>query len=302
MNDDAVPDVGMTVGFDGVKVPSQSWKKCLLMAFALAAFCVHAETDLVLGAVMDGEVVIPIYGSFGMTLGDGVISVTWQHSTVDKGFTTVKTTGGFAETRLLSGTTVQILSVQYADWYVPDRSDWSGWSTVIRNGSFLANIQAKRIYQKTAGDGSIIVAPDARPVDVGILSGAFSAEGTSPSALGSVLTWDSRFNGGTKTAIGNIDFDTSGNPLTCAANAYLLNCASSSDAVKTALEGFRIESFSPSCPPRSSDFRSKGYNGRIVIKGAVTLGDWHDVDETSGQITVDGKLVAPRFFKAKLVR
>ena len=47
MNDDTVPDVGMTVGFDGVKVPSQSWRKCLLSAFALAAFCADAEVEMI---------------------------------------------------------------------------------------------------------------------------------------------------------------------------------------------------------------------------------------------------------------
>ena len=47
MNDDTVPDVGMTIGIDGVKIPSNSWGKCLLTAFALAALCADAEVGLV---------------------------------------------------------------------------------------------------------------------------------------------------------------------------------------------------------------------------------------------------------------
>ena len=49
MNDDTVPDVGMTIGSGEVKVPSQSWRKCLAKALALAAFCVHADVETVDG-------------------------------------------------------------------------------------------------------------------------------------------------------------------------------------------------------------------------------------------------------------
>ena len=47
MNDDTVPDVGMMIGIDGVKIPSNSWGKCLLTAFALAALCADADVGLV---------------------------------------------------------------------------------------------------------------------------------------------------------------------------------------------------------------------------------------------------------------
>ena len=49
MNDDTVPDVGMTIGLDGVRVPSQSWKICIANALALAAFCAHAYFETVNG-------------------------------------------------------------------------------------------------------------------------------------------------------------------------------------------------------------------------------------------------------------
>ena len=60
MNDDTVPDVGMTIGLDGARVPSQSLKKCLLAAFALAAFCANAYFENVNGieweySVYEGE-------------------------------------------------------------------------------------------------------------------------------------------------------------------------------------------------------------------------------------------------------
>ena len=49
MNDDTVPDVGMTIGSGEAKVPSQSWRKCLAKALVLAAFCVHADVETVDG-------------------------------------------------------------------------------------------------------------------------------------------------------------------------------------------------------------------------------------------------------------
>ena len=60
MNDDTVPDVGMTIGLDGARVPSQSLKKCLLAAFVLAAFCANAYYENVNGieweyTVYEGE-------------------------------------------------------------------------------------------------------------------------------------------------------------------------------------------------------------------------------------------------------
>ena len=51
MNDDTVPDVGMTVGFDGGMAPSQSCGKSMLSTFALASFCARAEVDPVSGIV-----------------------------------------------------------------------------------------------------------------------------------------------------------------------------------------------------------------------------------------------------------
>ena len=51
MNDDTVPDVGMTIGFDGGMSPSHSCGKSMLPAFALASFCARAEVDLISGIV-----------------------------------------------------------------------------------------------------------------------------------------------------------------------------------------------------------------------------------------------------------
>ena len=51
MNDDTVPDVGMTIGFDGGMSPSQSCGKSMLSTFASASFCAHAEVDLISGIV-----------------------------------------------------------------------------------------------------------------------------------------------------------------------------------------------------------------------------------------------------------
>ena len=49
MNDDTVPDVGMTVGLYGARAPSQGWRKCLLAALALAAFCANAKVEMIGG-------------------------------------------------------------------------------------------------------------------------------------------------------------------------------------------------------------------------------------------------------------
>lgn len=302
MNDDTVPDVGLTIGSCGAKASPQNWRKCLLPAFALAAFCAQAEVGFVMGEISEKDVVYPVYGSFGMTLGPGVLSVTWQHSMGERSPTVVTSTGSFTDTGLLRGTTIRILGVQYANWHEPDGAEWNGWYFILGDMPFRADIQAKRIYRKTGSDGAVTVASDARPADVGICSGAFSAEGTPASALAKVLTWDSRFNGGAGTDIGEIAFDSGGKPVTDAAKAYLLNCAASPDAVKTAMEGFRIDSFSPERPPKSGDFASKGYNGRVVVKGAATLGDWRDVDEETGLIAAGGESAVPKFFKAELVR
>jgi hypothetical protein len=302
MNNNTVPDVGRTIYSDNMIPLSQRWRKCLLKTFALVTFCAHAEIDLVPGVIRDEDVVYPVYGSFGMTLGPGVLSVTWQHSMGGRSGTFVTSFESFTETGLLCGTTVQILAVQYANWYKPDGGEWNGWYIVLGDTPFHANIMAKRIYKKTESNGNVIVAPDAKPGDVGIGSGAFSVQGTSPSSLAKVLTWDSRCNGGTETAIGNIEFDSEGNPITDAAKAYLLNCANSHEALKAAAEEFKIASFSPNTQPKADDFKINDYNGRVVIKGAVTLDDWHDVDESTGQITVEGRVTTPKFFKAVLIR
>ena len=59
MND----DVGMTIGSGGAKIPSKSWGKCLSAAFALAAFCAHAEVEMIGSiewrySVEDGKAVV----------------------------------------------------------------------------------------------------------------------------------------------------------------------------------------------------------------------------------------------------
>jgi hypothetical protein len=220
----------------------------------------------------------------------------------ERSSTTVTSKKSFTETGLLCGTTVRILSVQYEDWHEPDGGVWDGWSFIIGDWPFNAKILAKLIYKKTDSTGAIFVASDATPGDLGIVSGAFSEIGTSPSTLAKVLTWDSRFNGGTGTSVGAIEFDSAGNPVTDSAKAYLLNCADSPASLRAAVEGFKIESFSAETLPKSSDFEGKGYNGRVVVKGAVTLGDWYDVDESTGRITVAGMVAVPKFFKAMLVR
>ena len=49
MNDDTVPDVGMTIGSDGEETPSHCSRRSQLSAFALSAFCARAEVYLVSG-------------------------------------------------------------------------------------------------------------------------------------------------------------------------------------------------------------------------------------------------------------
>lgn len=302
MNDDTIPDGGKAIGPGGAKARSHKWRICLLKAFALAAFCASADVGLAPWVVVDEDIYYPEYGSFGMILGPGVLSVTWQHSMGERSQTVVTSTGSFTETGLLCGTTVRIIAVQYANWHEPDGADWNGWYFVLNDVPFCIDIQARRTYRKTASDGTVVVASDARPADVGIRTGAFSAEGTPASALGKVLTWDSRFNGGGGTAVGEIEFAPDGAPVSDAAKAYLLNCAATPDSLRTAVSGFRITSFSPEHPPKSGDFAGKGYNGRVVIKGAAVLGDWHEVDEETGLITAGGGTLEPRFFRAELVR
>jgi hypothetical protein len=51
MNDDTVPDVGMTIGFDKAESPSHCRGKYLMSTFALSALRARAEVDLVSGIV-----------------------------------------------------------------------------------------------------------------------------------------------------------------------------------------------------------------------------------------------------------
>ena len=279
-------------------------KFVFMAAAATAIACVgKAEVNLI-GPPLPGdgnEVIINASCDFSLRLGEGVSSVTWSWTARTRSVQTSTIYSDFADSKIPCGFSVSINSVQYKDWYVPDGVHKAGWSRSVGVGEPLVDIVvgAKRIYKKTNSDGSISVAPDATPEILGVASGFFAKAGTSASTLAKALTWNSRKNGDASTAVNEIEFNDAGEPTSMAAEAYLLNCAATSDAVRDAKAAFRFESFTPGSVPAKESFAGKDYNGNVSIKGAVTLGAWHDVTD-DGMIVVEGVEMAPRYFKAQL--
>ena len=259
------------------------------------------DVPIVIPGTGGGDVLERQHVSFSVSLGKGVKSVSWTHSLGRSAPVSVSSSASFTDEEILAGSTIQILGVQYEEWYGQDGTEWAGWTTVATDPLTVVSIQAKRIYQKTDENGNVKVASDATPAIVGIHSGAFAAQGTSAEDLGRVLTWDRLHNAGNGGMIESIRFDGS-IPASVAAKAYLLNCPATQEHVELARLGFRINSFSPERPPKVSDFSEKGYNGRVEIMGAVTLNEWFPVDEGTGKIVVGGDSLVPKFFKAVLVR
>lgn len=238
---------------------------------------------------------------FSLCLGEGVSSVTWSWTAIGRSKQSSTINSNYHESRVSGGFTVSISSVEYKDWYVPDGDCKAGWSRSVGAAEPIVNITvgAKRIYKKANDDGSISVAPDATPDKLGFTSGYFSRTGTDITALADVLTWCSRKNGDADEAVNEMSFSDSGTPESLAAEAYLLNCAATSNAVCEAKAAFRFDSFDSDTVPTKEHFADMNYNGSVLIKGAVALGEWHDVTE-AGKIVVDGVEMIPRFFKAQL--
>lgn len=279
--------------------------KFVLMAAATTAIaCVGKAEVSLIGPPLPGsgdDVIITSSCDFWLHLGEGVDSVTWSWTARNRSTSSSTIYSDYSDSRIPSGFTVSISSVGYKDWYVPDGDCKAGWSKSVGFNESVVNITvgAKRIYRKSNSDGSISVALDATPGQLGVASGYFADNGTSASDLSKVLTWSSLKNGGADAAINEITFGDDDEPTSLAAEAYLLNCAATSNAVADARAAFRFNSFTPGVLPTVADFDGRGYNGNVTIKGAVTFGSWHDVDE-AGKIIVDGVAFTPRFFKAEL--
>lgn len=138
---------------------------------------------------------------------------------------------------------------------------------------------------------------DVTPADVG-----FSTEAGKPFATAKydeivrAVGW-ARTYGLTVDQMNKLVFDggSTGNPLSLASAAYLLNCAPNQDAVNAALKTFRFKSFNPAIPPRPSDFDALGYNGTVKIFTSEKLG--------AGAVWREGVATGNvGFYKATLVK
>jgi len=107
-----------------------------------------------------------------------------------------------------------------------------------------------------------------RPIDLGLVAGAFAESATTTAELRRLSKWASangvRYAGADVNAMA---FDESGNPDTDLTTAYLLGCGVGDlDAKKAA---FRFTEFTPGTVP---SIDASGLNGRVTVLGADDLG------------------------------
>ena len=131
----------------------------------------------------------------------------------------------------------------------------------------------------------------------GITEGAFFAEGTTKADLEKVLTWKNKNNANGKADINKITF-SGVEPTSSEAEAYLLNCAPTEDAIKAKKDAFVFSAFTfdeNGAPVVTIDPEFAGdVNGRIEIRGATSL----DAEDAFTAPKKDGDA----FFKAFLVK
>ena len=211
---------------------------------------------------------------FTFTLNTGVSSVLW---TIDGATTNeVLATGTVTAD---SGAVLTIAGVNYAAWYVKASGSLGAGDTVTATAAANYQFSATSTASGTVPEGTT-------PADLGIDS---AATGITASDLGKVAKWGST-KGGSVSKVNEIRFSNEGEATNDVAEAYLLDCAPTSEAIAAAKADFKFTSFDPSNPPDNTYFESKGYNGTVTIKGATVLGTWHD------------KASGDKFFKATLTK
>jgi len=125
------------------------------------------------------------------------------------------------------------------------------------------------------------------PTDLSITKGALT--NAVPHELKKLSTWaKARGVSFGSTLISKMAFDEMGNPLTMGAEAYLLNCAPTKEAVQAQKATFKFDEIIPGVQPTID---GTGYNGQVKILGCESLGNgWSDVSDSA------------HFFKAILIR
>lgn len=115
-----------------------------------------------------------------------------------------------------------------------------------------------------------------RPIDLGLVAGAFADAATTTSELRKLSKWASannvRYAGADVNAMA---FDANGNPETDLSTAYLLDCGVGDLAARKA--AFRFTEFTPGTVPTID---GSGLNGRVTVLGSDDLsGAWEPATE-----------------------
>ena len=232
---------------------------------------------------------------FTFVKGEGVSAIKW---TIAGGSQSEQWTG-----KGEAGTTITIDYVGYSDWYVAPATGLKEGDTVTVAKDAQFAINAKKVDSNNAFEapegGS---APTATQVaeSLKITNDAFKGtDAAAQTALKKGLAWATKI-GAVPSALNEVTFESDGDPDGTAAEAYLLDCAPTQDAIDAAMEDFELKGFSINnegvmtfgVGAKMVANEGEYANGHVEIRGKEKLSD----------TTWSKECAKPSFFKAFLVK
>ena len=240
---------------------------------AFTTLLTAASAQVGIGVVEVDVAVVPTTIDFTLTLATGVSSVTF---TLGEGSYTTNATAHFD----LAAGTATITAVTYDDWYVAAGLAATS-NFVVSSESTAATVGAEK------ADASEIINDNTTAADLGINNAAFA--GDTSANLAKLAAWaQSQSPAVTISQVNAMSF-SAGVPQDTTAEAYLLNCAPTAEAVAAAKAAFKFTSITPGTTPSIS---GDGYNGTVTVEGKAALSDatWGAVDANT------------RFYRATLTK
>ena len=219
----------------------------------------------------------------GNTGVNGVIYTTGDGSPL---YTNLMTT-----TSVNAGTVLYIEGFVFDPWYVTaSDSDVKAGDQITISVTTNITVTAVSTETGTIPSGTTLA-------DVGISS----ATGLVDADLDKVAKWAYACVGSDAESIATVNTMSfvDGVPQNTVSEAYLLNTNATAEAVAQAKAEFAFTSFDPANPPTAADFDSKGYNGTVTIKKAISLssgGVWFDDDDPNPPVGI------VHFYKAILTK
>jgi len=204
-----------------------------------------------------------------------------------------KLTNGIVDMKLVDADGATVQTLKFSSKWFNSAADGTGVYLIAKE--FGATVTKETQWKPSVEpaptdwpeDPDTEITETTTPADLGITEGAFT--NAVPTELKKVSKWAKAqsvpFGG---ELILSMSFDEEGHPLTMGAEAYLLNCAPTEEAVQSQKAAFKFDEIIPGVQPTIDD---TGYNGQVKILGCENLGDeWTDADANT------------HFFKAILIR